>query len=117
MSNQEEVIFLSPEEKEELINLVSEKQYQDVSLFIKDRPNHDFTFTDDHGNTILHYLVKSCNKDTDNGQVLPLAQMLLERGVSHTAVNSRFRSPYDYAADTSNAPLIGLFKGFPVYID
>ena len=117
MSKQEEVKLLSIEEKEMISELIKDKKYSEATSFVKGYAEADFTFTDELGNTILHYLVKFCNKDQDNGQVLPLAQILLEKGVSHTSVNKKFKTPLDYANETSNAPLIGLFRGFPIYIE
>lgn len=117
MSNSEDAQFLSIEEKETITELIRAKNYQEALLFIKKYPDADFSFTDESGSTILHHLVKFCNKDQENGQVLPLAQLMLERGVSHTSVNLSFKTPLDYASESSNAPLIGLFKGFPLYID
>ncbi len=115
--SQKEMKLLSLEEKDEITNFIKNKDYAEAFSFIKKQSDVDFSFTDELGNTILHYLVKYCNKDQENGQVLPIAQLMLERGISHTSVNKKFKTPLDYANESSNAPLIGLFKGFPIYVD
>lgn len=119
MSNnqEEEIGFLNIKEKEDLIVLVKEKDYDGIKDFFFNHQGYDLTFTDDHGNTILHYLVKLCNKDQENLRVLPLAQLMLDFGLSHTAVNKKFKTPLDFALESNNTPLVGLFKGYPVQID
>ena len=117
MSNLENMQVLSFKDKDIITDLVRNKDYKNVTVFLKEHSDYDISFTDEQGNTILHYLIKECNKDIDNGHVLPLAQMLLNMGLSHNAVNQNFKTPLDYAIEKSNAPMIGLFKGFPVYID
>ena len=114
---QEETHFLTIEEKENLMSLVKEKDYSGIKDFFLEHQGYDLTFTDEQGNTILHYLVKSCNKDQENMRVLPLAQLMLDFGLSHTAVNRKFKTPLDFALESNNTPLVGLFKGYPVQVD
>ena len=67
----------------------------------------DLSFTDNDGNTLLHFA-----SDRISEKTLPIVQFLLENGCDPQAVNARFETPLDRAKKSSNIPAMTVIKHY-----
>lgn len=92
-------------EQEKIFRAIINQDLGQLENFINEK--NDCSFTDDEGNTLLHFA-----SDRIGGKTLPIVQLLLENGCDAQSVNCRFETPIDRAKQNNNIPALTVMKHY-----
>lgn len=95
------------EEKRKIFEAVINQDINRVKRFLELNKNKDCSFTDDEGNTLLHFA-----SDKNSDKTLPIVKLLLDNGCDPHSTNSRFETSLDRAKMNNNIQLIAVLKHF-----
>lgn len=108
---------VNQEDQKKLIELAKNKQFSAIGKHIRENQGFNYNFTDEHGNTLLHFITENLTPAIHNGEALSVIQSLLILGLSSRAVNKQYKTPESYAIVKDNLPLLALMRGTNIFVD
>lgn len=94
-------------EQENIFQAIINQDLEKLKDFFENNEEKNCSFTDDEGNTLLHFASDRLTEKT-----LPIVQLLLQCGCDPQSVNMRFESPLDRAKKNNNIPAMTVMKHF-----
>lgn len=95
------------EEQEKMFHAIINQDLDKLKELFSIYQGKDYSFTDENGNTLLHYA-----SDHRSDKTLPIVQLLLRNGCEPQAVNANFETPLDRAKTNNNVPAMTVIKHY-----